>query len=118
MAAARKRKRKGVTTLSISLSAELQRSIVRLVESGQYASASEVIREALRLLLRTQAEGLGEGASAEARRLVTAIDLAESGKALRKQKRVRRTPVRRSADPELGPGLRLAPERLKKLRRS
>ena len=36
--------------MNVSLTAELERMVADRVESGRYASASEVIREALRLL--------------------------------------------------------------------
>lgn len=44
------------TTLSISLPQELARFIREKVETGTYTSASEVIREALRLLMNGQPE--------------------------------------------------------------
>ena len=36
--------------MNVSLTAELDRFVAAKVESGRYASASEVVREALRLL--------------------------------------------------------------------
>lgn len=38
--------------MNVSLSPELERQVVKRVESGLYTSASEVIREALRLFLQ------------------------------------------------------------------
>jgi antitoxin ParD1/3/4 len=46
------------TTLSISLPQELARFIREKVEAGTYSSASEVIREALRLLMAGQPESI------------------------------------------------------------
>lgn len=125
------------TTLSISLPRELAQAVEQRVENGLYTSASELIREALRLLLeidgaRPAAVGLS---SPVARRLTTAFDLAETGTAIRSE-RLRRT-ASEVAEPkpaaghglvaralhgtdseqqEIGPGLRDAPERLARLR--
>jgi antitoxin ParD1/3/4 len=43
------------TSRNISLSSDLERFILRLVRSGRYGSASEVVRAALRLLERYEA---------------------------------------------------------------
>ena len=43
-----------VTTMNVSLPAELARFVRARVESGHYSSVSEVIREALRLLVAQQ----------------------------------------------------------------
>lgn len=40
------------TTLNVSLTPELNEFITSLVQSGEYKSASEVVREGLRLLQR------------------------------------------------------------------
>jgi antitoxin ParD1/3/4 len=42
--------------MNVSLNPELERLIHQKVESGLYSSASEVIREALRLTLKQEAE--------------------------------------------------------------
>ncbi|MBW4090782.1 MAG: type II toxin-antitoxin system ParD family antitoxin [Proteobacteria bacterium] len=41
--------------MDVSLTPELERRIVEKVESGLYTSASEVVRESLRLLFETEA---------------------------------------------------------------
>jgi antitoxin ParD1/3/4 len=43
-------------TMNISLTAELRKFVSSKVGSGRYTSASEVVREALRLLERTEKE--------------------------------------------------------------
>ena len=42
--------------MNVSLTPELERAVKEKVDSGLYNNASEVIREALRLALRTEAE--------------------------------------------------------------
>lgn len=42
--------------MNVSLTAELERAIAELVESGHYRSASEVVRAAVRLLLEREEE--------------------------------------------------------------
>ncbi len=44
------------TTLNVSLPVELGRFVERLVSAGHYASASEVVRAALRLLQQQGAQ--------------------------------------------------------------
>ncbi len=46
--------------MNVSLTPELEREIERRVASGRYTSASEVIREALRLFLRFEAARAAE----------------------------------------------------------
>jgi antitoxin ParD1/3/4 len=172
-----KKSEKRTTALSISLPDELARAVSRRVESGLYASASEVIREALRLLLETdrletdgretgrretgrretgrQETGRQEtgaksaqgewrqnlagqnpaGHNPTGQRLATAFELAELGAAMRRtrldphncavaestpdlrpQLPATDQPVLEDEDNQLAPGLRLAPERLKKLK--
>ena len=56
--------------LTVSLTPELQAFISKKVSSGRYGSASEVVREALRLLERSdqsRAEGKKAKESADAR---------------------------------------------------
>ena len=45
------------TTLNVSLTPELGRFVEERVSSGHYQTASEVIREALRLLIRAEEGG-------------------------------------------------------------
>ena len=47
--------------MNVSLTPELEQYIRRKVESGLYGNASEVVREALRLLLGSEAGGTGDG---------------------------------------------------------
>jgi putative addiction module CopG family antidote len=157
-----KKSEKRTTALSISLPDELARAVSRRVESGLYASASEVIREALRLLLETDRLETGRletgrqetgaksaqgewrqnlagqnpaGHNPTGQRLATAFELAELGAAMRRtrldphncavaestpdlrpQLPATDQPVLEDEDNQLAPGLRLAPERLKKLK--
>ena len=48
-------------TMNISLTPELERSVVDRVASGRYRSASEVVRAALRLLEREEKEDFRHG---------------------------------------------------------
>ena len=117
-------------TLSISLTPELAEAIASRVRSGLYTSASELIREALRLYLKvekaqeilasrpTQAS---DPPSSAAARFATTMELFDLGAALRAEKlrgaggaddRLRALEIQQEA----GPGLRLAPKRLKKLK--
>ncbi len=122
--------RRRTSTLSISLPPELAQAISERVHSGLYTSASELIREALRLLLkveeaqRAQLERLA-GDSSAALRFATTMELFDLGSALRDEKlrhvdqdqgedRLRRL----EEEQEAGPGLRIAPERLAKLKLS
>jgi putative addiction module CopG family antidote len=157
-----KKSEKRTTALSISLPDELARAVSRRVESGLYASASEVIREALRLLLETDRLETGRletgrlepgaksaqgewrqnlagqnpaGHNPTGQRLATAFELAELGAAMRRTRLGQQNsavaestpdlrpqlpatdqPVLEDEDNQLAPGLRLAPERLKKLK--
>ena len=47
--------------MNVHLTAELEQFVQKKVESGLYGSASEVVREALRLLARRDAEDRLEG---------------------------------------------------------
>ena len=49
------------TTLNVSLPVELGRFVEGMVESGNYSSASEVVRTALRLLREREHEPLADG---------------------------------------------------------
>jgi len=143
-----KKSEKRTTALSISLPDELARAVSRRVESGLYASASEVIREALRLLLDTDRLETGQnlaghnptgqnptGPNPTGQRLATAFELAELGAAMRRTRLGQQNsavaestpdlrpqlpatdqPNLEDEDNQLAPGLRLAPERLKKLK--
>lgn len=113
------------TTLSISLTPELASEVSSRVESGLYTSASELIREALRMLLRSEAEGssdpLGGDASdlpLSAVRFQAASELMNAGRQIRAQKssRQQKKLEELAAKQEAGPGLRVATDRLKKLK--
>ena len=54
-------------TLSISVTPELQKFVARLVKSGRYTSASEVMREALRLLQHQERQRKAAGAEIRAK---------------------------------------------------
>ncbi len=54
------------TTLNVSLPVELGRFVEGLVASGHYASASEVVRAALRLLQQQEAQSRDAKPPAEA----------------------------------------------------
>ncbi|MCI5064555.1 ribbon-helix-helix domain-containing protein [bacterium] len=106
------------TTLSISLTKELSTAVSERVDSGLYTSASELIREALRMLLKS------EGA---AFRLTSSGELMETGTALQAEKVRRQEPGLSETEiqsrlnavaeqTEAGRGLRISPQRLKKLR--
>ena len=128
-------KRRRTTTLSISLTRELSEAVAARVRSGLYTSASELVREALRLLLEVE----------EARRLRLADRVAETpgswtgskfantsklvdlGLLLREGKLIGAAPglteaevrerlERLEEEQETGPGLRISPERLEKLK--
>jgi len=118
------------TTLSISLSRELAQAVDRRVKSGLYTSASELVREALRLLLRSEpgerARPADRDQPTKAEQRLATADLAETGAALRAGKRRRSgssfvgepSPEgldATTAEQEVGKGLRLAPERLQRL---
>jgi putative addiction module CopG family antidote len=47
--------------MNVSLTPELEQYIRRKVESGLYGNASEVVREALRLLVGRESKGAPEG---------------------------------------------------------
>jgi putative addiction module CopG family antidote len=51
------------TTLNVSLPLELGRFVESLVANGQFASASEVVRTALRLLRERESKGLRDEAA-------------------------------------------------------
>lgn len=119
--------RRRATTLSISLTPELAAAVARRVESGLYTSASELIREALRLLISREARAGAFGAdleSLEPARLAAAVALMEQGAELRASKRQGDPDRNETGDllrrleeaRQVGPGLRDAPERLRRLR--
>jgi antitoxin ParD1/3/4 len=62
-------------TLNVSLTPELERFVSGKVESGRYQSASEVIREGLRLL---EQQDLSREAALEEVRRKIAVGLAEA----------------------------------------
>ena len=113
------------STLSISLPRKLAAAISERVDGGYYTSASEVIREALRLLLKVeeaQSIQMVEPDPAAAR-FATTMQLFDLGTTLHEMK-LRVGPG--EPDPgrlrvwkqeqETGPGLRIAPERLARLK--
>lgn len=113
-------------TLSISLTPELSELVSERVQGGLYTSASELVREALRLLFRTERDA-EELRPLSAARLEIAAELMETGLAIREQKvrsaepglsdeEVRDRIRALDAEAEAGPGLRISPERLQKLK--
>ena len=113
------------TTLSISLPPKLASEVSVRVESGLYTSASELIREALRMLLRSEAgqlsDPLGQNPSRlpdSAVRFASASALMDAGLAMREQKGAPlRTQLQTLSDSqETGPGIRIANDRLSKLK--
>jgi antitoxin ParD1/3/4 len=123
--------RRRSSTLSISLTPELADAISERVRSGLYTSASELIREALRLFLRVeQAQRLadhgagiaadGSAAYGTAARFARTMDLLELGAALGGCERPLPEEARARLEAlaerqEAGPGLRISPERLARL---
>lgn len=131
-----KRSDQRAQAISITLPPELARAVAQRVDSGLYSSASEVIREALRLLLDRESQATrgasptGTELQAAGSRLAWGFELAELGMAMRRQRLggdaalVAESPggAEQSQEPavaagELGPDLRLAPDRLQRLRR-
>lgn len=121
------------TTLSISLTPTLAAEVSARVESGRYASASELLREALRLLIRTEELAASvrspeDSSSLAATRLRTAAELQALG-LTHQAERVRQEHPELTDEErlerleeftsrlEVGPGLRSSPERLAKLKR-
>ncbi|MCA9002176.1 MAG: type II toxin-antitoxin system ParD family antitoxin [Planctomycetes bacterium] len=112
-------------SLSISLTPELASEVSIRVESGLYTSASELVREALRMLLRSQARGrvdpLGGPSSADSssiEKFGSASDLMDAGAFLRASKdpELRERLRELEESQEVGPGLRIASDRLAKLK--
>jgi len=120
-------------TLSISITPELHAEVASRVDSGLYTSASELVREALRLLLRTEREGdrfreaqIGDS-SPSTTRFGEAGALMDLGLRMRVEKLRRAEPELSPAEvlarlsgladaQEAGPGLRIAADRLEELR--
>jgi len=114
------------TTLSISLTPELASEVSERVASGMYASASELLREALRLLLKSE-RATEDARGAQSERLASALDVQEAGLAMTVQRLRREHPDASEAelierieaigrDDDLDVGLRDAPARLERLR--
>lgn len=117
--------------MNVSVTPELARFVQERVESGLYSSASEVVREALRLLHRRELERQaaaerGEMLSPAGERFASALELMESGNLIRAEGIRREEPglsedevqerIRAlEAEMETGEGLRLSPERLERL---
>ncbi|MCP5023356.1 MAG: ribbon-helix-helix protein, CopG family [bacterium] len=113
------------TTLSISLPPKLASEVSVRVESGLYTSASELIREALRMLLRSEAGQLRDPLGQDtpqlpdsAVRFASASALMDAGLAMRAQKEEPlKTQLQSLGDAqEAGPGIRIASDRLSKLK--
>ena len=108
------------TTHSISLTPELASEVSQRVQSGLYTSASELVREALRLLLRTE-KSLAR--SPESHRLDEALQLHDEALALPRissgisEQERRERIAELSLERELHPGVRLAPERTERILR-
>jgi putative addiction module CopG family antidote len=120
-------------TLSISLTQELAAAVSSRVDSGLYTSASELIREALRLLLRSESLQRRPRVDApdeeplSAHRFTEAAELMDLGLEMQAEKirqanqelspaEVRARLDELADEQEAGPGLRIAPERLSKQR--
>ena len=120
-------------TLSISLTQELAAEVSSRVDSGLYTSASELIREALRLLLRSESLQRPLQAVApdqeplSAYRFTEAVELMDLGLEMQAEKIRRANPELSPAEvqarldeladeQQAGPGLRIAPERLSELK--
>lgn len=134
MAQRRRKDERRATTLSVSLTKELAAAVAARVQSGFYTSASELVREALRTLFRIEhAERLGSAKVNEASppygaaRFAAAMELFDVGVMAQTTKLRLETPslhptevqARLDAlaeEQETGPGLRIAPERLERLR--
>lgn len=119
-------------TLSISLTPELMAAVDARVESGLYTSASELLREALRLFLQVeqarQAKLSDASASSLADRLATTFELFDFGAAVQVHKLraaepgitdedVQRRVLAAAEAIESDDVIRPAPERLARLRR-
>ncbi|MEE9392817.1 MAG: type II toxin-antitoxin system ParD family antitoxin [Planctomycetota bacterium] len=120
-------------TLSISLTPKLAAVVANRVESGLYASASELFREALRLLLKvenaeaSQLHQRGQTSPLSASRFKSASELQDLGLSMRVE-RVRRMHPGLSDDEvlrrleelaneeETGAGLQVSAARLAKLK--
>ena len=95
------------------------------VEGGLYTSASELIREALRMLLRSEAGQLRDPLGQDTPRLpesavrfASASALMDAGLAMREQKgEPLKTRLQTLSDAqESGPGIRIANDRLRKIK--
>lgn len=120
-------------TLSISLTPELLAAVDARVNSGLYTSASELVREALRLFLQLEharlaaSEGRGTSPDALADRLAKTFELHEFGVAISAHKlrtaepaitdeELRRRRLAAAEAIESDDVIRPSPERLKRLR--
>lgn len=114
------------TTLSISLTSELAAAVAARVESGLYTSASELVREALRLLFESErrpatADAVRESPADRFRRVLELRDFgaslraapADDDAAARTAERRRALDEAMESDHEIRP----AADRLRKLRR-
>jgi putative addiction module CopG family antidote len=121
-------------TLSISLTPELMAAVDARVESGLYTSASEIFREALRLLLEVDHARRAKVAQSSAgevlaERLASTFELFDFGTAVQAHKLRQAEPgigdaeieqrrLAASAAVETDSVIRSAPERLERLRKA
>ncbi len=127
------KKDRRAVTLSISMTPELSSEVASRVESGLYTSASELLREALRLLIRTEAsrgrapQAPVDDDSLSTARFAVASELMDLGSEMQAEKIRLANPELSHAEvlarlaelaeqQEAGPGLRVAPDRLSKLK--
>ncbi len=120
-------------TLSISMTPELSSEVSSRVESGLYTSASELLREALRLLIQTERNRAGTSQSQtnddslSSARFEEASELMDLGLEMQAEKLRLESPELSSADvlarleeladtQEAGSGLRVATDRLEELK--
>jgi antitoxin ParD1/3/4 len=111
------------TTLSISLPPQLAAKVTERVDSGLYASASELVREALRHLLEMENR---RAVQTPGDKLNAALELQDLGLAMTAQRLRRENPglteeellaqVQALSADDIDVGLKPAPERLKRLR--
>jgi len=127
------KKDRRAVTLSISMTPELSLEVSSRVESGLYTSASELLREALRLLIRTESslrqvpDPQPSDGAFSVTRFAEASELMDLGLEMQAEK-IRLTNPELSpagvlarleelaAAQETGPGLRVAADRLASLK--
>ena len=127
------KKDRRAVTLSISMTPELSSEVTSRVESGLYTSASELLREALRLLIQTERNRGGTSQSQtnddslSSARFAEASALMDLGLKMQAENLRLQSPELSSADvlarleeladtQEAGSGLRVATDRLEELK--